>query len=42
MASQARFSEYFGFTEEEVDELYARYCRKVMERRVTREGLRIW
>ncbi len=43
MASEERFSEYFGFTEEEVDLLYQRY--QVLEekrRQVTREGLKEW
>lgn len=43
MASEERFAEYFGFTEEEVDGLYGRYLeRKGMERQVTREGLKKW
>lgn len=47
MASEERFSEYFGFTEKEVDQLFARYqkrCKCVEEKaeRLTREGLKIW
>lgn len=43
MASEERFSSYFGFTEQEVDTLYERYMQKVTkERRVTRQGLRDW
>lgn len=43
MTSEERFAEYFGFTEREVDELYARYQeRREGERRVTREGLKKW
>lgn len=43
MASEERFSEYFGFTEEEVDLLYQRYQNLVeKEKHVTREGLKEW
>lgn len=43
MASEERFSEYFGFTEAEVDMLFERYMKEnVMEKQVTREGLRRW
>lgn len=47
MASEERFSEYFGFTEKEVDQLFERYqkrCKYVEEKaeRLTREGLKIW
>lgn len=42
MASQIRFSEYFGFTESEVDMLYQRYLNNEKDRNITREGLRIW
>ncbi len=43
MASEERFSAYFGFTEKEVDALYERYEKNVKkERHVTREGLREW
>ncbi|MCD7708636.1 MAG: ATP-binding protein, partial [Clostridiales bacterium] len=47
MATDTRFTEYFGFTEEEVDELYERYLKinigmQPEKRRVTREGLRDW
>ena len=43
MASEERFSEYFGFTEEEVDLLYQRYQNLVeKEKQVTREGLKEW
>ena len=43
MASEERFSEYFGFTEKEVDLLFSRYL-ELMERskQVTREGLKDW
>lgn len=42
MAVRAEFSEYFGFSEEEVDVLYQKYLRTEKTREVTREGLRQW
>ncbi|MCD7814817.1 MAG: ATP-binding protein [Lachnospiraceae bacterium] len=42
MAVQPKFSEYFGFTEEEVDMLYDRYLKRTVSPAVTREELRIW
>ena len=43
MASEEKYSEYFGFTEAEVDELFERYqSRNPGVRHVTREGLRLW
>lgn len=42
MASEERFSKYFGFTEEEVDYLYERYEKQEAQRHVTREGLEEW
>lgn len=43
MAEEEKYSEYFGFTEGEVDELYKRYqAQKQNPENVTREGLRIW
>ena len=43
MAEEEKYSEYFGFTEGEVDELYKRYqAQKLNPENVTREGLRIW
>lgn len=43
MASEERFSEYFGFTEKEVDLLYQRYQnREEKPKQVTREGLKEW
>ncbi len=43
MASEQRFSEYFGFTEQEVDQLFVRYQQNTpFQRRVTREGLKNW
>lgn len=42
MVAEEKYSEYFGFTETETDELYARYVRSVKNPRISREGLRIW
>ncbi|MCD7832542.1 MAG: AAA family ATPase [Lachnospiraceae bacterium] len=42
MATDDKFSEYFGFTEAEVDELYKRYEAKVNKRNVSREDLKFW
>lgn len=42
MASEARFSKDFGFTEAEVDMLYGRYLSVKNTRAVTRQGLKDW
>lgn len=42
MASSPAFSNYFGFTETETDELYERYLKICNTPSITREGLRIW
>ncbi len=42
MATRVRFSEYFGFTDREVDGLYHVYARTVKNPSITREDLRIW
>lgn len=43
MAGEERFSEYFGFTEQEVDELFGRYQQaSEFTHKVTRDGLRTW
>lgn len=43
MVTEEKYSECFGFTDNEVDELYDRYMKRdIAERRVTREGLRNW
>lgn len=43
MATEEKFSEYFGFTEKEVDVLYEKYKVNHSEhRKVTREGLKEW
>lgn len=43
MTAEQRFSEYFGFTDEEVDTLYERYLEnEVSPKMVTRDDLRMW
>lgn len=43
MSTEERFSEYFGFTEHEVDVLFDRYqSESKSPKRVTREGLKKW
>ena len=42
MVSEAKFSDYFGFTEREVDMLFQRYLARTPEPKVTRDGLRTW
>ncbi len=43
MVTEEKYSEYFGFTDLEVDELFGRYQRLNLEgQHVTREGLRLW
>lgn len=42
MATRVKFSEYFGFTDEEVDALYQKYLQDEGEPKVTREGLELW
>lgn len=43
MVTEEKYSEYFGFVDSEVDDLYARYLKLQIEsRKVTREGLRTW
>lgn len=46
MVNSPMFGEYFGFTDDEVDDLYRRYIvecdRQHKEKRVTRKGLRDW
>lgn len=43
MTNEQRFSEYFGFTDDEVDELYNRYMKdNAGEEAISREDLRIW
>ncbi|MDO5550510.1 MAG: AAA family ATPase [Lachnospiraceae bacterium] len=42
MATKGKYSEYFGFTDEEVDGLYLRYQMKTKPVNISREGLRLW
>ncbi len=42
MAVQPKFSEYFGFTDNEVDMLFERYQERESSPAITREDLRIW
>lgn len=42
MAKSPAFSGYFGFTEQEVDELFGRYMENCECPSVTRDGLREW
>lgn len=43
MATEERFSTYFGFTEEEVDKLFELYCTRTSEsKQLTRDGLKTW
>lgn len=42
MATAEHFSEYFGFTESEVDHLYSIYKKTVKEIKITRNDLAIW
>lgn len=42
MVSQAKFGDYFGFTEQETDILYQRYLSLTENPSITREGLRLW
>ena len=42
MASMKEFSEYFGFTDEEVDELYERYLEQNATPSISREDLSLW
>ena len=42
MATRVRFSEYFGFSDEEVDMLYQQYLKKTRKPQITRESLREW
>lgn len=43
MVTEEMYSDYFGFTESEVDELFERYQnRKTGHQKITREGLKYW
>lgn len=40
MASEAKYNEYFGFTDSEVDQLYEKYTRNTREIHISREDLK--
>lgn len=42
MATREKFSEYFGFTDDEVDEIYRKYLSVQTEPKVSRNGLELW
>lgn len=42
MATMVMYSDIFGFSDAEVDELYAKYLELTASPKVTREGLKIW
>ena len=42
MAAQEKFSDYFGFTQTEVQELYRRYMERTGKPAVSLEGLGLW
>lgn len=42
MAKSPAFSDYFGFTEHEVDDLYQRYLKLTPNPLIEREGLKTW
>ena len=42
MASETKYSEYFGFTDDEVDELFDRYEHNNENTLISRQDLRTW
>ncbi|MCD8119229.1 MAG: ATP-binding protein [Lachnospiraceae bacterium] len=42
MSIQPKFSEFFGFTEKEVDMLFQRYLEEERTPKITREDLKLW
>ncbi|MCD8326217.1 MAG: ATP-binding protein [Lachnospiraceae bacterium] len=42
MAAQPKYSEYFGFSDDEVDTLYERFLKNEKEPSVGRDDLRLW
>lgn len=42
MVNEEKYSEFFGFTESEVDNIFAKYQELCTDPKVTRDGLRIW
>lgn len=41
-ATREKYSEYFGFTDEEVDGLYQKYLNMQKNPQITRKGLKLW
>lgn len=42
MAAKVKYSDYFGFSDEEVDRLFNHYLECTENPRISREGLRLW
>ena len=42
MATREKYSEYFGFTDEEVDVLYQKYLEMQKKPQISRKGLEVW
>lgn len=42
MVTMEAYSEFYGFTDDDVDALYQKYLQTVDNHKVTREGLKIW
>ncbi len=42
MASEEKFNKYFGFTESEIDDLFAKYLKICEIPAITREQLHLW
>lgn len=42
MATEEKYSRYFGFSVKEVDDIYGRFLAREKEPKITREGLRTW
>lgn len=42
MATEEKYSEYFGFTDSEVDDLYSRYTKNTHDANITRDDLKKW
>lgn len=42
MATTTAYSQYFGFTDPEVDDLFQLYLQRELHPKVTREGLELW
>lgn len=42
MTNETKFSDFFGFTESEVDMLYARYCENITNPQIIQEETKEW